>query len=78
MLGPLLEPDDPGFLRWANLRVVLALGLLVGVLNGTWDAATHGWAGVRVPWMVFTTLWVPLVLVGLHLHLRRGHRRGRS
>ncbi|QYG92749.1 hypothetical protein HC251_10125 [Iamia sp. SCSIO 61187] len=74
-MGPLRDLDDPAFLRWPNLQMVLAVGLAAGSANGLWDALTHGWAGVNVPWMVGTALWVPLALVGLHLVLRR--RAGR-
>ncbi|HEX7132372.1 MAG TPA: hypothetical protein VF228_07335 [Iamia sp.] len=75
-MGPLLRIEDPRFLSWPNLRVVLSLALLPGVVSGSWDAAWDGWAGVSVIAMVVPAVWILLVLVGLHLYACPRWRRG--
>lgn len=73
-MGPLRELGDPAFLRWSNLRTVVAIGLLAAVLTGLFDAVVHGWGGVSVGKMTFTAVWIPLCFVALHLFLRRSRR----
>lgn len=77
--GPLRDVEDPAFLAWPNLRVVVSIGLGVGLLSGAWDAVWHGWSGVDVAAMVVPAVWIPVALVVVHLWARRSpdsHDRG--
>jgi len=66
----MLEFKDPAFLRWSNLRIVVSIGLIAGLLIALWDALWGGWSAVDLVQVVFVALWIPLVFVGLHLYLR--------
>jgi hypothetical protein len=69
-VGPLLEFKDPAFLRWSNLRIVVSMGLITGLLIALWDALWGGWSAINVVQVVFVAAWFPLVSIGLHLYLR--------
>jgi hypothetical protein len=75
VIGPIRQLNDPEFLRWANLRLVLTFALMVGVLTGLFNAVVGGWDSVNVFQVVLTVVWITITFVALHLFFRPSRRK---